>query len=233
MLKITNQGFTFSWWQKLCDERDSLQKTFGEAKRRRKPKRETNHTKPHRCWMMLYTLHTCCLHAKEHTNKHTFTAVICWHANKPQMFYTSFPQTKNMCTLGNLRRTSCKSIRESLHFLEKWDLNNVSFLFLFCCFKHVQTIQTNGYGSKTLSSVPRWSGHLEPNGYLNGHDPEVSKAPTRTSCFRDMTSYVYMGLWLDQRSLQERRRPWKRDHVLKEHLSSNHQFSLDMSVSRR
>ena len=200
MLKITNQGFTFSWWQKLCDERDSLQKTFGEAKRRRKPKRETNHTKPHRCWMMLYTLHTCCLHAKEHTNKHTFTAVICWHANKPQMFYTSFPQTKNMCTLGNLRRTSCKSIRESLHFLEKWDLNNVSFLFLFCCFKHVQTIQTNGYGSKTLSSVPRWSGHLEPNGYLNGHDPEVSKAPTRTSCFRDMTSYVYMGLWLDQRS---------------------------------
>lgn len=135
MLKITNQGFTFSWWQKLCDERDSLQKTFGEAKRRRKPKRETNHTKPHRWWMMLYTLHTCCLHAKEHTNKHTFTAVICWHANKPQMFYTSFPQTKNMCTLGNLRRTSCKSIRESLHFLEKWDLNNVSFLFLFCfCF---------------------------------------------------------------------------------------------------
>ena len=37
-------------------------------------------------------------------------------------------------------------------------------------------------------------------GYLKGHDPEVSKAPTRRSCFRDITSYVYMSLWLDQRS---------------------------------
>lgn len=36
--------------------------------------------------------------------------------------------------------------------------------------------------------------------YLKGHDPEVSKAPTRGSCFHDMTSNVYMSLWLDQSS---------------------------------
>ena len=44
---------------------------------------------------------------------------------------------RTCCTLGNFGRTSCKSIRESLHFLEKWDLN---IFFCFVCsktFKHM------------------------------------------------------------------------------------------------
>ena len=57
-----------------------------------------------------------------------------------------------------------------------------------------------GMALKTLWIVPRWSGRLERGGYVKGHDPEVSKAPIRRSCFHDMTSYVYMSLWLDQRS---------------------------------
>ena len=57
-----------------------------------------------------------------------------------------------------------------------------------------------GMALKTLWIVPRWSGRLERGGYVKGHDPEVSKAPAGRSCFHDMTSYVYMSLWLDQRS---------------------------------
>ena len=57
-----------------------------------------------------------------------------------------------------------------------------------------------GMALKTLWIVPRWSGRLERGSYVKGHDPEVSKAPARRSCFHDMTSYVYMSLWLDQRS---------------------------------
>ena len=57
-----------------------------------------------------------------------------------------------------------------------------------------------GMALKTLWIVPRWSGRLERGGYVKGHDPEVSKAPTRRSCFHHMTSYVYMSLWLGQRS---------------------------------
>ena len=57
-----------------------------------------------------------------------------------------------------------------------------------------------GMALKTLWIVPRWSGRLERGGYVKGHDPDVSKAPTRRSCFHDMTSYVYMSLWLGQRS---------------------------------
>ena len=53
---------------------------------------------------------------------------------------------------------------------------------------------------KTVWIVPRWSGRLERGGYVKGHDPEVSKAPTRRSCCHDMTSYLYMSLWLGQRS---------------------------------
>ena len=49
-----------------------------------------------------------------------------------------------------------------------------------------------GMALKTLW-IARWSGR-----------PDVTqrfpKAPTRRSCFHDMTSYVYMSLWLDQRS---------------------------------
>lgn len=73
---------------------------------------------------------------KEHTNKNTCTAVICWHANKPHMLYTSFPQTKNMLHVGNFGRTSCKSIRESLHFQEKLGPEQCFSVLLF---KHVQT----------------------------------------------------------------------------------------------
>ena len=57
-----------------------------------------------------------------------------------------------------------------------------------------------GKALKTVWIVPRWSGRLERGGYVKGHDPEVPKAPTRRSCFHDMTSYVYMSLWLGQRS---------------------------------
>ena len=53
---------------------------------------------------------------------------------------------------------------------------------------------------KTVWIVPRWSGRLERGGYVKGHDPEISKAPTRRSCFHGMTSYVYVSLWLGQRS---------------------------------
>ena len=57
-----------------------------------------------------------------------------------------------------------------------------------------------GYGSKNPLDRPaviRTSGR---GGYVKGHDPEVSKAATGRSCFHDMTSYVYMTLWPDQRS---------------------------------
>ena len=57
-----------------------------------------------------------------------------------------------------------------------------------------------GMALKTLWIVPRWSRRLERGGCVKGHDPEVSKAPTGRSCFHDMTSYVYMSPWLDQRS---------------------------------
>ena len=57
-----------------------------------------------------------------------------------------------------------------------------------------------GMALKTVWIVPRWSGRLERGGYVKGHDPEVSKPPTRRSCFHDMTSYLYMSLWLGQRS---------------------------------
>ena len=57
-----------------------------------------------------------------------------------------------------------------------------------------------GVALKTVWIVPRWSGRLERGGYVKGHDPEVSKAPTRRSCCHDMTSYLYMSLWLGQRS---------------------------------
>ena len=57
-----------------------------------------------------------------------------------------------------------------------------------------------GMALKTVWIVPRWSGRLERGGYVKGHDPEVSKAPTRRSCFHVMTSYLYMSLWLGQRS---------------------------------
>ena len=57
-----------------------------------------------------------------------------------------------------------------------------------------------GMALKTVWIVPRWSGRLERAGYVKGHDPEVSKAPTRRSCCHDMTSYLYMSLWLGQRS---------------------------------
>ena len=57
-----------------------------------------------------------------------------------------------------------------------------------------------GMALKTVWIVPRWSGRLERGGYVKGHDPEVSNAPTRRSCFHDMTSYLYMSLWLGQRS---------------------------------
>ena len=33
----------------------------------------------------------------------------------------------------------------------------------------------------------RWSARLERGEYVEGHDPEVSKAPARRSCFHDMT----------------------------------------------
>ena len=57
-----------------------------------------------------------------------------------------------------------------------------------------------GMALKTVWIVPRWSGRLERGGYVKGHDPEVSKAPTRRSCCHDMTSHLYMSLWLGQRS---------------------------------
>ena len=53
------------------------------------------------------------------------------------MLYTSFPQTKNLLHMGNFGRTSCKSIRESLHFQEKMGPEQVVFSVLL--FKHVQT----------------------------------------------------------------------------------------------
>ena len=56
-------------------------------------------------------------------------------------------------------------------------------------------------GSKrTIWIIPRWSACLERGDYVKGHDPEVSKAPTRRSCLHDMTSNVYMSLRLDQSS---------------------------------
>ena len=54
----------------------------------------------------------------------------------------------------------------------------------------------NGYGSKTALDHPA----LQRGDYVKGHDPEVSKAPIGRSCFHDLTSYVYMSLWLGQRS---------------------------------
>ena len=65
---------------------------------------------------------------------------------------------------------------------------------------HIYIYIYMGMALKTVWIVPRWSGRLERGGYVKGHDPEVSKAPTRRSCFHDMTSYLYMSLWLGPRS---------------------------------
>ena len=65
----------------------------------------------------------------------------------------------------------------------------------FSCISHDDPIIYMGMALKTVWIVPRWSGRLERGGYVKGHDPEVSKAPSRRSCCHDMTSYLYMSLW--------------------------------------
>ena len=62
------------------------------------------------------------------------------------------------------------------------------------------SLKSIGYGSKDRLDRPAVIRTSGTRGFVKGHDPEVSKAPTRRSCFHDMTSYLYMSLWLGPRS---------------------------------